>query len=56
MSDDVNMGKWQGWKNTDRGKLKFLEGNFSETYFPHSGSYMDWFGIEPGLLRKEAGY
>jgi hypothetical protein len=55
MSDDGNMGMGQWWNNADRGKMRYWEKNLFERHLPHSGSYMDRSGIEPGLLRKEVG-
>ena len=39
------MGQW--WNNADRGKIKYSEINLSERHLPHSGSFMDRYGIEP---------
>jgi hypothetical protein len=55
MSDDGNTGMGQMWINIDRGKITYFENNLSERHLRHSGSYLDWFGIEPRLLQKEVG-
>ena len=48
----MSMVHW--WNGTGRKDLKYYEKNLSKWYFIQQKSH-EWPGIEPGLLRWEAG-
>jgi len=40
--DEWNMNLENGWKGTDRGKLKYLEKNLSVQPYPHGVEWNLW--------------
>jgi hypothetical protein len=48
------MGMEHWWNDTDRGKLKYWERDFSQCHFVRFKFHMDWLGIEPGSPGCEA--